>query len=96
AYLVSQLFDVFIYSKIRAKTGEKKLWLRTTGSTVVSQFIDTLTFCTIAFWGMEWDIWWNIFITTYVAKFIIAWMATPFMYYAKRTVPQEDETEKAA
>ncbi len=95
AYLVSQLFDVFVYSKIRAKTGEKKLWLRTTGSTVLSQLIDTFTFCIIAFWGMEWDIWWNIFITTYVAKFVIAWMATPFMYYAKRTNPQ-DETEQDA
>lgn len=96
AYLVSQLFDVFVYSKIRAKTGENKLWLRTTGSTVLSQLIDTFTFCIIAFWGMDWEIWWNIFITTYVAKFIIAWLATPFMYYAKRTTPQEDTAEKAA
>ncbi len=46
-------FDVFIYSKIRAKEGEKKLWLRTTGSTVLSQLIDTFTFCIIAFWGMD-------------------------------------------
>lgn len=96
AYLVSQLFDVFVYSKIRAKTGDKKLWLRTSGSTVLSQLLDTLTFCVIAFWGMEWDIWWNIFISTYVAKFIIAWMATPFMYYAKKATPSKEFSDKAA
>ncbi|WP_214801803.1 queuosine precursor transporter [Exiguobacterium sp. ERU656] len=96
AYLVSQLFDVCMYSKIRQKTGEKNLWLRTTGSTVISQLLDTLTFCAIAFHSLPFDIWWQIFLTTYVAKFVIAWLATPFMYIAKRMNPPADSTDLAA
>ena len=96
AYLVSQLFDVFIYSKIRQKTGERKLWLRTTGSTVLSQLLDTLTFCAIAFHDMPFSIWWQIFITTYLAKFVVAWFATPFMYWAKRIHPTKQSTDAAA
>ncbi|RJP00297.1 VUT family protein [Exiguobacterium sp. RIT452] len=96
AYLVSQLFDVFIYSKIRQKTGEKKLWLRTTGSTVLSQLIDTLTFCAIAFHNLPFEIWWQIFVTTYLAKFVIAWVATPFMYVAKRIHPTPPAKDTAA
>src|SRR5688572_10361444 len=39
AFLIGQLIDVIIFHKIRRITGEKKLWLRSTGSTLVSQFI---------------------------------------------------------
>lgn len=41
AFLVSQLVDVFVFWTIRARTKGKLLWLRATGSTVVSQLIDT-------------------------------------------------------
>lgn len=41
AFLVSQLVDVFVFWLIRARTKGKMLWLRATGSTVVSQLIDT-------------------------------------------------------
>lgn len=96
AYLVSQLFDVFIYTKIRERTGEKWLWLRTTGSTLASQLLDTLTFCAIAFHALPFDIWWQIFVTTYLAKFVIAWFATPFMYIAKRMHPKSSKSDLAA
>jgi uncharacterized integral membrane protein (TIGR00697 family) len=95
-YLVSQLFDVFIYSKIRQKTGERKLWLTTTGSTVLSQLLDTLTFCAIAVHDMPFSIGWQIFITTYHAKFVVAWFSTPFMYLAKRIHPTKLSTDAAA
>src|SRR5215212_1744594 len=41
AFFVSQLVDVYVFHKIKKMTGEKKVWLRATGSTLVSQFIDS-------------------------------------------------------
>jgi queuosine precursor transporter len=42
AFLVAQLVDVTVFWIIRRRTGHRYLWLRATGSTVVSQLIDTL------------------------------------------------------
>jgi len=47
AFLVSQLVDVFVFWVIRARTKGKLLWLRATGSTAVSQLIDTFIVGTI-------------------------------------------------
>lgn len=41
AFLTSQLVDVYIFWMFRNRTGGKLIWLRATGSTVVSQLIDT-------------------------------------------------------
>jgi len=41
AFLIGQIVDVFVFQRIRKLTGEKKVWLRATGSTLVSQFIDS-------------------------------------------------------
>ncbi len=49
AFLLSQLVDVSVFWLLRAKTGNKYIWLRATGSTVVSQLIDTFVVQFIAF-----------------------------------------------
>ncbi|WP_430785628.1 queuosine precursor transporter [Virgibacillus flavescens] len=85
AYIVSQYFDVWVYDKFRKIfPSTKYLWLRNNGSTMISQLLDTAVFCSIAFYGQyPLDIWIEIFITTYVIKFIVALIDTPFMYIAK-------------
>lgn len=47
-YLVGQLLNSWVLVAIKKRTGEKSLWARLIGSTVVGQFIDTLLFCLIA------------------------------------------------
>lgn len=47
-YLVGQLLNAFTLVKIKSKTGEKSLWARLLGSTVIGEFGDTLIFCLIA------------------------------------------------
>ncbi|MEJ5998069.1 queuosine precursor transporter [Corynebacterium sp. H130] len=47
-YLVGQLLNAFTLVKIKEKTGEKSLWARLLGSTVIGEFGDTLIFCLIA------------------------------------------------
>jgi uncharacterized integral membrane protein (TIGR00697 family) len=52
AFLVSQFVDVYTFHWIRRITGHRKLWLRATGSTVVSQLIDSYVVLTVAFYFM--------------------------------------------
>lgn len=84
AYLISQLHDVWAYNFWKNKTKGKMLWLRNNLSTLVSQFLDTSIFCVIAFLGVfSMNIFWQIFISTYLMKFIIGIIDTPFIYFVK-------------
>jgi uncharacterized integral membrane protein (TIGR00697 family) len=88
AYLVSQLHDVWAYHAIRDRTGERFLWLRNNASTLVSQLLDSLIFCAVAFWGVfEPAVWVEILATTYIMKVIVAVLDTPFIYLARRLRP---------
>jgi uncharacterized integral membrane protein (TIGR00697 family) len=49
AFLIAQLLDVMVFVLIRRYTGKRFLWARATGSTVVSQLVDTFTVGYIAF-----------------------------------------------
>ena len=86
AYLISQFHDVWLYEKIREKFPAKKfIWLRNNGSTMLSQLIDNLVFTTIAFYGVyPIDVMINIFLSTYIIKFIVAICDTPFIYLADK------------
>lgn len=97
AYLVSQMHDVWAFHWIRERTGSRKLWLRNNASTLVSQALDTLIFCFIAFFGVfESAVFVEILTTTYIMKMIVAVLDTPFIYLAKRLRPGEDPEAEAA
>ncbi len=81
AFLLGQLVDVFVFQKLRKLTGQKMLWLRATGSTLISQFIDSFVVLYIAFLGVfsgQQII--AIGITNYIYKFSIAILLTPVIY----------------
>ena len=85
AYLLSQHHDVWAFHFWKKVTKNKHLWLRNNLSTMVSQAIDTLTFCTIAFAGVyEMRVFWSIVLSTYVLKWLVALFDTPFIYIAVR------------
>jgi len=48
AYCIGQLVDISVFHALKAATGHRLLWLRSTGSTVISQLVDTLAIQTIA------------------------------------------------
>ncbi|MEK8128210.1 queuosine precursor transporter [Paenibacillus filicis] len=85
AFFVSQFLDVKIYSYLkRIFPKPNQLWLRNNGSTAVSQMVDTLIFCSIAFIGeYTLDVWLQILVTTYVIKFVVSMASTPFLYIAR-------------
>jgi uncharacterized integral membrane protein (TIGR00697 family) len=83
AFLVGQLVDVLIFHRIKRITGEKKIWLRATGSTLVSQFIDSFLVLLVAFYiGADYDLVRVLAIGTvnYIYKFVMAIILTPVIY----------------
>ena len=82
AFLIGQLVDSFVFQKLKKATGSKMLWLRATGSTLVSQLIDSYVVLFIAFYGVFTTE--NIVaigITNYLYKFIVAIVLTPVIYF---------------
>ena len=85
AFLLAQLLDVFVFQRLRRLTGKRMIWLRATGSTLVSQFIDSFIVLGIAFWVFgNWSI--NqiisVGIINYMYKFVVAIALTPLLYLA--------------
>lgn len=83
AFLVGQIIDVFAFHSIKRITGEKKIWLRSTGSTLISQFIDSYVVLIVAFYfGADWSIQQVLAIGTvnYIYKFTMAIVLTPVIY----------------
>ncbi len=83
AFLLGQLIDVATFHYIRRFTESRMLWLRATGSTLVSQFIDSFVVLIIAFYiGAGWSLSLVIAIgiVNYIYKFIIAIILTPLLY----------------
>ena len=89
AFLVSQLVDVTVFHKIKKHTGEKKVWLRATGSTLVSQLVDSFIVLFIAFKigkGWSWQLVLAICLVNYLYKFTMAILLTPLIYLVEKRI----------
>jgi uncharacterized integral membrane protein (TIGR00697 family) len=53
SYFISQFVDVYLFHKIRTLTGERLKWLRNNCATCVAQFLDTVIFLLIGFYGKK-------------------------------------------
>jgi hypothetical protein len=89
AFLIGQLLDVYVFHKLRKVTGEGNIWLRATGSTLVSQLIDSFVVLGIAFYvlapeGSRWSLSQlaSVGIINYIYKFTVAILLTPLLYVA--------------
>ena len=81
AFLIGQLIDVYVFQRLRHITGNRLLWLRATGSTLISQFVDSFVVLFIAFSGMfSFKQIIAIGITNYIYKFLVAILLTPLIY----------------
>jgi queuosine precursor transporter len=83
AFLVGQLVDVTVFHYFKSFTGSSKIWLRATGSTLVSQLVDSFVVLFIAFYiGAGWDLKLVLVIglVNYIYKFFIAVIVTPLLY----------------
>jgi queuosine precursor transporter len=108
AFILGQIIDVFVFHKIKKATGEKNIWLRATGSTLVSQFIDSFVVLFIAFYigsrinnnGNDFVWPFSLFIAVgivnYMYKFIVAVLLTPVIYLVHNIIEKYLGHELAA
>lgn len=90
AFLVGQLIDVAIFQRIRAVTGERYVWLRATGSTAVSQLVDSFIVLYIAFviGPQHWPVPLFLAVGTvnYCYKMAMAIALIPLLYLGRRLI----------
>lgn len=99
AFALSQIIDVTIFWFVRERTKGRMLWLRTTGSTVISQLIDSIAIIGIAFWlpgKVQTADFLNVALTNYSYKLAIAIGMTPAIYLAHNLIDHYlgDEAKK--
>ncbi|WP_026462645.1 queuosine precursor transporter [Adhaeribacter aquaticus] len=85
AFLLGQLLDASVFHWLRQLTGKKKIWLRATGSTLVSQLVDTVVVLFVAFYVFgNWTLTmvFSVSIINYLYKFFVAIIMTPILYVA--------------
>lgn len=81
AYVVAQLIDIAVFHKLKSLTGGKLLWLRATGSTVISQLLDTVVIQSLV-WSDNLDVpkLVNLILASWLGKVLIALLLTPLIY----------------
>ena len=97
AFLVSQLIDIAMFHFFKKRTGNKMIWLRTTGSTVISQFFDSFIVLGIAFWltgKMDTPTFIASGLTGYIVKLVIAIVLTPVIYLGHSVIDNYIDEKK--
>ena len=98
AFMVSQIVDVTVFHRIKKITGEKKIWLRATGSTMISQLVDSFIVLFIAFKigkGWSWQLVLAICIMNYIYKFTMAVILTPVIIIVEKRIEKYVGHERA-
>ena len=86
AFIVSELLDVQIFTKIREKFGKKALWLRSNASNILSQLVDASIFMTLAFYSLSNSLNDNssfilsLLIPYFLIRVLISTLETPLVY----------------
>lgn len=97
AFLVSQLIDITIFHFVKKRTGNKMIWLRSTGSTVISQFFDSFIVLGIAFYAtgiMDTETYISSGFTGYFVKLGQAILLTPLIYLGHSLIEKYIHNDK--
>jgi len=95
AYLVGELTNAAVLSKIKVLMKGRMLWVRTIGSSLVGEFLDTVIFVLIATATgvFGWEIFWSLVLTNYILKCGIEAVMTPFTYWASKILKQQEDVD---
>lgn len=86
AFVIANLTDIYVFSKIKAKTKEKKLWLRSNLANWISLFLDTAVFIILAFYSFDLSVSENasflfsLILPYWLLKCLMSIIETPFVY----------------
>lgn len=84
-FFIANMFDVYIFAKLKAKTGGKLLWVRNNVSTIICNCLENFGFIGLAFAGI-YDLQTILIIagSTSIIEAIVAVCDTPFLYLARK------------
>ncbi len=99
AYFAGEFSNSIILAKLKVATQGKWLWMRTIGSTLIGQAVDSLIFILVAcvFGVFPWSLFVTLVLTNYIFKVLIEVVMTPFTYWvvAKlKKVENEDHYDR--
>ncbi len=82
AYFLGEFSNSFTLAKMKVAMNGRHLWMRTIGSTLIGQIVDTAGFILIAtlLGVFPWEIFWSLVITNYVFKVAVEVLFTPLTY----------------
>lgn len=94
AYFAGAFSNAFLLSKLKIRTNGKYLWIRTIGSTIIGEGIDTVIFCLVAFYGMfPNEVLIAIIISNYLFKTGVEVVFTPVTYAIVRFLKKKEEVD---
>mgnify|MGYP000990072812 CR=1 FL=1 len=94
AYFAGAFSNAFLLSKLKIRTNGKYLWIRTIGSTIIGEGIDTVIFCLVAFYGMfPNEVLVAIIISNYLFKTGVEVIFTPVTYAIVRFLKKKEEVD---
>ena len=99
AFVIGQLVDAHVFRRLKKMTRGRHIWLRATGSTLVSQFLDSIVVTYVAFWvlrDMSFAMATALALTAYIYKFTMAVLCTPLVYAVHWCLERYLGTERAA
>ncbi|MCL1930596.1 MAG: queuosine precursor transporter [Treponema sp.] len=92
AYLAGEFSNAAVLAKLKVKMKGRMLWVRTIGSTLVGELLDTLIFVLIASAAgvFAWELFWSLVVTNYILKCSIEALMTPFTYCVSRFLKRKE------
>lgn len=98
-YLVGEFLNSLVLVKMKARSGERRLWARLLGSTVVGEFADTLIFCAIAAGALgisTWQDFVNYTVIGFVWKTLVEILVMPITYRVTAALKRREPTYQQA
>ncbi len=95
AFTLADFLDIYIFSKIRAKMGSQKLWLRNNVSNFAAQLIDTTVFMSLAFYALNqpfsqnWSFLISLILPYWLLKCSMSIIETPLVYIGVKWLKKE-------
>jgi queuosine precursor transporter len=94
AYFAGEFSNSYILAKMKVWTKGKFLWMRTIGSTLVGEGVDTLLFCAIAFAGvLSTPLLIAVILSNYVFKCLVEILFTPLTYRVVKFLKKKEHVD---
>jgi uncharacterized integral membrane protein (TIGR00697 family) len=94
AYFMGEFSNSVTLSLLKIRTKGKFLWVRTIGSTIIGEGIDTIVFCMVAFYGVLPNyLLWAVILSNYIFKCSVEILFTPITYWIVAFLKKKEKVD---